>query len=276
MNLAELMQNPHAWAILSVCTIGAFIFAIYTWFVGKKKKEISYVYSTYEIIKMGNSVIPGVQLLYHGKDIADLTITRYAIWNSGNEVLNSTDIVATKQLSIICTKNTNRILDAKIVKQSDETNLFTVNQKNDTCIEVTFDYVAKHDGIILQVLHTGTAIDLKVDCKIKGGNDLKNLSPQSTHKETKKSFKRSLIILTGIECALIAITSMLIFLKSFGLISQDLFLNLMFISPQFEKIFAVLSIILTGIVIFMYWKLFIKAYHINIPSPLRSNIEYEP
>lgn len=276
MNLAELMQNPHAWAILSVCTIGAFIFVIYTWFVGKKKKEISYVYSTYEIIKMGNSVIPGVQLLYHGKDIADLTITRYAIWNSGNEVLNSTDIVATKQLSIICTKNTNRILDAKIVKQSDETNLFTVNQKNDTCIEVTFDYVAKHDGIILQVLHTGTAIDLKVDCKIKGGNDLKNLSPQSTHKETKKSFKRSLIILTGIECALIAITSMLIFLKSFGLISQDLFLNLMFISPQFEKIFAVLSIILTGIVIFMYWKLFIKAYHINIPSPLRSNIEYEP
>ena len=276
MNLAELMQNPHAWAILSVCTIGAFIFAIYTWFVGKKKKEISYVYSTYEIIKMGNSVIPGVQLLYHGKDIADLTITRYAIWNSGNEVLNSTDIVATKQLSIICTKNTNRILDAKIVKQSDETNLFTVNQKNDTCIEVTFDYVAKYDGIILQVLHTGTAIDLKVDCKIKGGNDLKNLSPQSTHKETKKSFKRSLIILTGIECALIAITSMLIFLKSFGLISQDLFLNLMFISPQFEKIFAVLSIILTGIVIFMYWKLFIKAYHINIPSPLRSNIEYEP
>ena len=101
MNLTELMQNPYAWAILSVCTIAAFIFAIYTWFVGKKKKEISYVYSTYEIIKMGNSVIPGVQLLYHGKDIADLTITRYAIWNSGNEVLNSTDIVATKQQWIV-------------------------------------------------------------------------------------------------------------------------------------------------------------------------------
>lgn len=276
MNLTELMQNPYAWAILSVCTIAAFIFAIYTWFVGKKKKEISYVYSTYEIIKMGNSVIPGVQLLYHGKDIADLTITRYAIWNSGNEVLNSTDIVATKQLSIICTNDTNKILDAEIVKKSDETNLFTVKQKNDTCIEVTFDYAAKQDGIILQVLHTGTAIDLKVDCKIKGGNDLKNLSPQSTHKKNNKSFKRSLIILTGIECVLIVITSILFLLMNLGLISQDLFLTLMLFSPKFERVFAVLLIILTGILIFMYWKLFIKAYHINIPSPLRSNIEYEP
>ena len=276
MSLAELMQNPYAWGILSTCTIAAFIFAIYTWFVGKKKKEISYVYSTYEIIEMGNSVIPGLQLLYHGKDIADLTITRYAIWNSGNEVLNSTDIVATKQLSVICTKDTSKILDAKIVKQSDETNLFTVTQKNDRCVEVTFDYVAKQDGIILQVLHTGIATDFKVDCKIKGGNDLKNLSPQSTHKKSKKSFKRSLIILTGIECVLIAITSILVSLKSLGLISQDLFLRLVLIFPQSEGMLAVLLTILTGIIIFMYWKLFVKAYHINIPSSLRSNIEYEP
>ena len=39
MDIKSLMNNPYAWVILSVCTILLFVFGIYTWFAGKRKKE---------------------------------------------------------------------------------------------------------------------------------------------------------------------------------------------------------------------------------------------
>lgn len=43
MGIKSLMNNPYAWVILSVCTIMSFVFGIYTWFAGKRKKEFSYI-----------------------------------------------------------------------------------------------------------------------------------------------------------------------------------------------------------------------------------------
>lgn len=53
MNLEELMDNPYAWLILSVCTIFSVIYAIYAGVKGKEKKEISYIVNTYEIVRAG-------------------------------------------------------------------------------------------------------------------------------------------------------------------------------------------------------------------------------
>lgn len=183
MNLQELMQSPYAWAVLSICTIAALIFAIYTWIVSKKKKELSCFNNTFKVVKAGKSLVPKLELSYDGKAINDLTITKYAIWNSGNEVLNWADIVAASPLQISCNDNI-LILDVQILVQSDETNMFKIIEKKDNCVKISFDYMNVHDGIILQILHTGEVTDLNVECRIKGGKKLKNLN-SNTKKEIK-------------------------------------------------------------------------------------------
>lgn len=57
MNLEELMDNPYAWLILSVCTVFSVIYAIYAGVKGKEKKEISYIVNTHEIVQAGKNMI---------------------------------------------------------------------------------------------------------------------------------------------------------------------------------------------------------------------------
>lgn len=175
MNIQGLMENPYAWAVLSICTIVALIFAVYTWIVGKKKMELSCFHNTFRVVKAGKSVIPKLRLSYEGQAIDDLTVTKYVIWNSGNEVLNRSDIVRVCPLQIVCDDNA-QILDAQIIVQSDETNAFKILEKKDKCVKLEFDYANVDDGIILQILHTGDVTDINVECRIKGGKELRNLN----------------------------------------------------------------------------------------------------
>ena len=44
---------------------------------------------------------------------------------------------------------------------------------NSKKVNLGFEYVDKKEGVVLQIIHTGNANDLKVDCKIKGGEPMK-------------------------------------------------------------------------------------------------------
>ena len=101
LNLEELMTNPYAWLILAVCTIFGAIYSFYASAKGKEKKEISYTINTYEIVRSGKNIIPEFEVLYRRKPVSNLTVSRIVIWNSGNRMLKSEDIVDVKPLSII-------------------------------------------------------------------------------------------------------------------------------------------------------------------------------
>lgn len=106
---AEYEKEMPEWVILSMCTIMSFVFGIYTWLAGKRKKEFSYISNSHKIIEKGNSRIPQLELKYEGRDIDNLTITNYVIWNTGNEVINFSDMVAEKELKIYSSNTANTI-----------------------------------------------------------------------------------------------------------------------------------------------------------------------
>ena len=53
--------------------------------------------------------MPDLELKYKNEQIQELVITKYAIWNSGNEVLQRSDIVEIKPLQVSCTAENTRI-----------------------------------------------------------------------------------------------------------------------------------------------------------------------
>lgn len=181
--LNELMGNPVAWILLSLCTIFSVIFAIYTWIVGNRRKEISVDYSSNDIIKQGKQPIPKLDIKFEDKIIQDLSSTIFYIWNSGNDIINIQDIVTTKGLKIRGDKN--QILDAQVIKQSDESNAFIVSKCTSEAVEIEFDYIDSGEGVKLQVLHTGSGNELFVECKIKGGKAIRNCQNLKKHKGVK-------------------------------------------------------------------------------------------
>lgn len=168
MKIDELMYNPIAWVVLSFCTIAALAFAVFTWFKGKKRREISFVLSTFGIVRGGVNVIEGFKLLYDNVEIENLTVSKLAIWNSGNETINSADIVTAKPLRISCTEDM-RILSSKIITENEESNLFHICYIDEKNVNIVFDYIDPKNGVVVQLLHTGYAKDINVEGKIKSG-----------------------------------------------------------------------------------------------------------
>lgn len=266
MSLEQLMDNPYAWLILALCTIFSFAYAIYMGITGKEKKEISYMVNTYEIVHIGKNRIPECKISYGEQVISDLTVSRFAIWNSGNKLLSSNDIVKDKPLSIKSDKDGPNILDVSIIKHSEECNMFTIDKKDAHCAEISFDYMGKQDGIIVQVFHTGKASDFQISCKIKGGEPIKHIVENSLSKMEKKFLRE----LTGIY---IAGTSLAITIGALLSSRTKIFPDNLFKPNPIVQILVI--IITVTIISIMWYQTLKKKLHWSTPYSLRGEIDYK-
>lgn len=174
--MAELLQNLTFSDFLSwSLTIFSTVFGVYTWIIGKKRKELSVSCKTNEIIISGGSNIPKLTIQYDGNNIQDLSASKFYIWNSGNDVIYASDVVSNRP---ICIHNTGSasILNAEIVRANEESNDFAIEHTTDQEVRVSFDYVDHGEGFVLQILHSGSSQDLELDCKIKGGKEIRERS----------------------------------------------------------------------------------------------------
>lgn len=170
--LERLMNNPVAWLILSLISVVSFVFGIYTWITGKRRKEISVSDISYVIIKAGKSQVPKLDVIYDGVSIDNLTVTKFYIWNSGNDVINASDIVESKKLSIH-SSNDAYILDAQVLNVVDPSNKMCIVSVDPDRVIIDFDYIDQGEGCLIQLLHAGSAEELHFSCKIKGGRKVR-------------------------------------------------------------------------------------------------------
>lgn len=57
-----------------------------------KKRTLSIVCATYPLVRSGKSEIPGVEVSYQGREVDDLSITRFSFWNSGKRAFMESDL----------------------------------------------------------------------------------------------------------------------------------------------------------------------------------------
>lgn len=201
--LKTLQESPVAWAILSTAAFVSIFLAIYFGIKGNKYKRITYSKKTNKIVSLKNVGVESLRLFFNEKEIEDVSITRIAIWNSGNERIDSTDIVIKKPLKVRLKegqRNTSHILDCSIDYITDESIFGNTDPAQIELINSTytilFDYMAPSDGLILQVVHTGEADDIDVNCQIKGGksfDEVDNYGFLIKRKKLNKSNKLSIL-----------------------------------------------------------------------------------
>ena len=203
--LKTLQESPYTWAILSLITIVSLIIAIYSWVNGKKFKRLTYTKKTNKLISLKNVAVDSLHLFFNKEEIMDVSITRLAVWNSGNERIDSTDIVAKKPLTVGLVEGhetTSHILDCSIDYVTDETIFGDVDPSkielmNDS-YTIPFDYLAPSDGMIIQLVHTGSVSDLYLNCHIKGGQGFTEVNNDGFPKKQKdKTGWRSYFIVSN-------------------------------------------------------------------------------
>lgn len=159
------MDNPYIGLVSLVLAILSISLAILFYIKGKKAKKPRYAFRSTNLVEDFVSKLDSLEMKYKGSEIRNLTVTKFVFWNNGKDSIRNSDIATTDTLRIEIS-NDFQILDAKIISQKKISNKFSINLNQDkTAVEITFEYIDKHDGAILQFLHTGTVSE---DLEFKG------------------------------------------------------------------------------------------------------------
>ena len=184
--LKAWQNSPYAWALLALITVISLILAVYFGVKSNKYQRITYAKKTNKLVSLKNSAVKSLHLFYDKEEIMDASITRIVVWNSGNERIDSTDVVESEPLRV-CIRDgfqkDTRILDCSITHITDK-NIFYKHdpskfKANGNTYELPFDYLPSEEGMIIQVIHTGESEGIAVDCSIKGGKRIIELEANS-------------------------------------------------------------------------------------------------
>jgi len=119
--------------------------------------------------------IPDVEVRFagYGSPIPNLTVTKIAFWNAGNQTIDKIDIVKANPL-FLRGKPPAVILAVEITERTTSYNNFECTRSSDRSgASISFDYLAPHDGVLLQVFHTGTTSDdLSIEGTFKTGRKI--------------------------------------------------------------------------------------------------------
>lgn len=137
-----------------------------------------------------------LKVTYDGESIDMLTGTKLAFWNKGSETILRDHIAKKDQITIKAVEE-NRVLAARIIRQTTPANNVNVTIQDDRkTVSLDFDYLDKNQGAVVFLLHTGAASeDLVITGTIKGGKRLKRAD------EYRYPFRRLVWFLTGIAAA---------------------------------------------------------------------------
>lgn len=136
------------------------------------KRQLSCSIYFARIIQSGVSKLKKLNILYENNPVDCLSSSTYALWNSGKIDIRSTDIASGRELKIKA-DDKSKILDARILKCSDETNAFAIKKIEEKEVEISFDFVNENEGVVFEIIHNGGPRSLDIDCKIKGGKKIK-------------------------------------------------------------------------------------------------------
>ena len=224
---------------------------------------LSFEWSGYRVIKQGKSYLEGIQITHNGNPIDTLTVTKYAIWNSGNKMIEASDIVPSEPLRIH-TNDEAKILSAKVTDVVNPSNMLTIteNPEFDNAVVISFDYLSPNEGAVIQILHTGsTSHSLSFDYQIKGGKPLK----KRTGIGNNKLFSKMNSFYSANSEAIYA-TTMLLFVMYFSVL-------LLFSDSCPLELKILLSILMIIYVIVWFPYIFYK-YSMQVPKKLRIYSDY--
>jgi hypothetical protein len=171
-----------------VITLITFIFAIiltvFLYFKGRQRKGLSYYISNDLLIDRANTEKPDqIEIYFSGTKVDKLYKTLIYIWNSGNQTIKKDELNTKDHLRV---NIESEVLSIKIIKVTREVIDFNVNHdQENTNYKVNFDYLDQGDGAVIEVLHSGSIDDLKLQGTVMGISNIKNTESRTDNFFTK-------------------------------------------------------------------------------------------
>jgi hypothetical protein len=152
-----------------VLTIFAIVLALFFYIRSRRNKEPVYTKKGFNIVQDFSAKLSDLVITYKNQTVNNLTITKLAFWNDGHDTINKIDIAEGDPLRI-CAIEDSKILSAEVIYSRNSANRFCIsNIEDDNLVRLSFDYLDKDEGGIIQIIHNGkSSEDIEVKGTIKG------------------------------------------------------------------------------------------------------------
>lgn len=122
-----------------------------------KKMKPSYSVRNIKLFSEKIQTIDDLNVLWQGKPLKNLTLSRVLIWNRGREPIRRADIAPADCIRIGVDPES-EIIACKVDKCSNNSNNFHARIENKIVV-VDFDFISFKEGAIIDIYHTGTIHD---------------------------------------------------------------------------------------------------------------------
>lgn len=178
--IQQLGTNPWLNTLSFTVTLLSAVLAVFFYFKAKRAKKPRYAKRSINIVEDLVSRFESLEILYEGKKIENLTVTKVAFWNDGNETLQSNDIASVEPITIEV-QSGHKILKAQKIYEKNVANKIDLKESSsESHLLIEFEYLDKSEGAIFQLFHTGISNeDVIVRGIIKGAGKVKEWRPAS-------------------------------------------------------------------------------------------------
>lgn len=163
-----IAENPYVTAAGLFATFLGLIVAIITPIIQRRRKNLFFSYSTTPLVKEDIANIYGIEILFHGSPVEQLSVSSVHIWNGGNTIITPDDFYKDHGLKLISQSGIS-ILGIDMLKQSEDT-IDCQMKCSPIAVDFSFQAFEKKEYISFNVYHTGNAeTELTLTGKIKEG-----------------------------------------------------------------------------------------------------------
>ncbi|MBT2789183.1 hypothetical protein [Paraburkholderia strydomiana] len=154
----------------SIIGILGVVAAVITYFLTRQRSRFAYRTSGERLLGLTTEGLPpDITVQYRGQEIPRLTRTLVVFWNDGEKSVSGEDVVGSDPLRLRFADDA-RVLAATVLKQA--RNVCQVQARHNlaepTDVEITFAFLDKNDGAVVEVLHTGKEREAAFLGTIKG------------------------------------------------------------------------------------------------------------
>jgi hypothetical protein len=164
-----LNNNPWLNLLFLILALLSIFISIIIYFRSKREKVPVYNRRSFNLIENQVSKVKGLRVTHNGKEVKDLTLTKFALWNRGRATVNREDVAPSDPLRLVISPD-HQILQADIVFIRTKANNFSINlDESKRSLSINFDYFHTNEGVIIDLYHTGTSSEqINLEGTVKG------------------------------------------------------------------------------------------------------------
>lgn len=147
--------------------VGALL-SYYFYRLSIRAKEPYWMIRSNNLVQDLSTELSGVEIMYRGKSVENLTISKLLFWNAGLDTIHKTDLDTSFPLRVSISGG--KFLDAQIILTNNDPSEFGFRlDDSGEYVQLDFNYLDQQHGALLQIIHTGiTSNQITVAGAIKG------------------------------------------------------------------------------------------------------------